>query len=71
MIFWLFSGWDQKAGLLISSSSLSSWLLRVGASKIAPHSVGLLAERRVFSFEFFESHYTTTIAILGFVEKAL
>ena len=27
------------------------------ASKIAPHSVGLLAERRVFALQFFEGHY--------------
>jgi hypothetical protein len=56
MIFWLFSGWDQKSGLLISCSSLPSWVFREEASKIAPHSVGLLAERRIFSFEFVESH---------------
>ena len=56
MIFWLFSGFDQKSGALICSSSLASWVFRVGASKIAPHSVSLLAERSVFSFQFVESH---------------
>jgi hypothetical protein len=30
--------------------------VRLGASKIAPHSVGLLAERGVFALEFVESH---------------
>jgi hypothetical protein len=49
MIFWLFSGFDQKSGALVSSSILASWVFRVEASKIAPHSVGLLAERRVLA----------------------
>ena len=38
---------------------LRVWLVRfacAGASKIAPHGVGLLAERRVFAFEFVEGH---------------
>jgi len=56
MIFWLFSGFDQKSGALVSSSILASWVFRVEASKIAPHSVGLLAERNVFSFQFVEGH---------------
>jgi hypothetical protein len=56
MIFWLFSGWDQKSGVLICSSSLPNWDFREEASKIAPHSVSLLAERCVFSFEFVERH---------------
>jgi hypothetical protein len=56
MIFWLFSGLDQKSGALVSSSILASWAFRVGASKIAPHSVGLLAERGVFALEFVEGH---------------
>jgi len=56
MIFWLFSGFDQKSGALISSSSLDSWDWRVEGSKIAPHSVSLLAERNVLSFQFFEGH---------------
>jgi hypothetical protein len=30
--------------------------LRAGASKIAPHSISLLAERRVFPLKFVESH---------------
>ena len=30
--------------------------MRAGASKIAPHSVSLLAERNVFSFQFVEGH---------------
>jgi hypothetical protein len=56
MIFWLFSGWFQKSGALIWSSVLASCARRVGASKIAPHSVSLLAERNVLSFQFFEGH---------------
>jgi hypothetical protein len=56
MIFWLVSGFDQKSGALIFSSSLSSWVLRVGTSKIAPHSVSLLAERDVFALQFVEGH---------------
>jgi len=56
MIFWLFSGFAQKSGALICSSVWASWDLRCGASKIAPHSVGLLAERNVLSFQFFEGH---------------
>jgi hypothetical protein len=56
MIFWLFSGLAQKSGALTSSSSLTSWDRRLGASKIAPHSVSLLAERGVFAFEFVEGH---------------
>jgi hypothetical protein len=58
MSFWLFSGCDQKSGALISFSDFSNCARRAGASKIAPHSVGLLAERNVFSFQFFEGHYT-------------
>jgi hypothetical protein len=56
MIFWLFSGFDQKSGALICSSVWASWDLRAGASKIAPHSVCLLAERNVLSFQFVEGH---------------
>jgi hypothetical protein len=56
MVFWLFSGLDQKSGALICSSSLASWVFRAGASKIAPHSLSLLAERGVFPFQFVESH---------------
>ncbi len=42
-------------------SALRFWLAGLscaGASKIAPHSVSLLAERNVLSFEFFEGHET-------------
>jgi hypothetical protein len=56
MIFWLFSGCDQKSGALINSSVWASWAWRAAASKIAPHSVGLLAERTVLSFQFVEGH---------------
>src|SRR5262245_16546730 len=56
MIFWLFSGLDQKSGALICSSSWLTWDFRLGASKIAPHSVGLGAERGVFAVEFVEGH---------------
>jgi len=56
MIFCDFSGWFQKSGSEICCSVLASWDFLPGASKIAPHSVGLLAERSVLSFEFFECH---------------
>jgi hypothetical protein len=56
MIFWLFSGCDQKSGAWIISSVWASWALRPAASKIAPHSVSLLAERTVLSFQFVEGH---------------
>jgi hypothetical protein len=56
MTFWLFSGFDQKSGALACSSSFSNWERRAGTSKIAPHSVGLLAERSVLSFQFVEGH---------------
>jgi len=62
MIFWLFSGFDQKSGALICCSVWASWALRAGASKIAPHSVCLLAERNVFSFQFVEGHAVTSLA---------
>jgi hypothetical protein len=51
MIFWLFSGLDQKSGAAICSSSLLSWVCLAEASKIAPHSFSLLAERLVFPGE--------------------
>jgi hypothetical protein len=54
--FWDFSGWFQKSGSEICCSVLASWVFLPGASKIAPHSVGLLAERTVLSFQFFEGH---------------
>jgi len=50
MIFWLFSGLFQKSGELIASSVLAKAAFLEGASKIAPHSVGLLAERNVLPF---------------------
>src|SRR5579875_3524582 len=56
MIFWLFSGFDQKSGACVCSSSLFSCWRRAGASKIAPHSFSLLAERSVLSFQFLERH---------------
>jgi hypothetical protein len=37
----------------------------LGASKIAPHSVRLLAERRVLPFEFFEGHTRISLAVGG------
>jgi hypothetical protein len=63
MIFWLFSGLDQKSGALIWASVWASWDFRLGASKIAPHSVSLLAERGVLAFEFFEGHLLTILAV--------
>jgi len=62
MIFWLFSGFDQKSGALVSSSILASWVFRVKASKIAPHSVSLLAERRVLALQFLECHLQISVA---------
>jgi len=56
MTFWLFSGLAQKSGALTCSSDFASCDFRLGASKIAPHGVGLLAERGVLTFEFFEGH---------------
>jgi hypothetical protein len=56
MTFWLFSGWLQKSGSEICSSSLARAFLFVGASKIAPHSFSLLAELGVLSFQFVEGH---------------
>ena len=64
MIFWLFSGFDQKSGALICSSSLANCARRAGASKIAPHSVSLLAERNVFSFQFVEGHSATSLPVV-------
>jgi hypothetical protein len=63
MIFWLFSGFCQKSGALICASVWASWDFLPGASKIAPHSVSLLAERRVLAFEFVESHYVVSVAM--------
>jgi len=56
IIFWLFSGLDQKSGSAISFSSSWSSIFLAGASKIAPHRLGLLAERGVVALEFFEGH---------------
>jgi hypothetical protein len=52
----------------MTSSSLSSCDFRVGASKIAPHSVGLLAERNVLSFQFVEGHGSVSILASGKIE---
>jgi hypothetical protein len=56
--FWLFSGSFQKSGSLICCSNFESWRCLAGASKIAPHGEGLLAERNVLSFQFVECHIT-------------
>src|SRR5258708_31061344 len=56
MIFCDFSGWFQKSGSEICCSVLASSAFLPGASKIAPHSVGLLAERSVLSFQLFKCH---------------
>jgi len=56
MIFWLFSGFDQKSGAWVCCSRLFSCSRRAEASKIAPHSVSLLAERGVLPLEFVEGH---------------
>ena len=55
-----FFGLDQKSGAVICSSILASWVFCAGASKIAPHSVSLLAERNVLSFQFFEGHLVSS-----------
>jgi hypothetical protein len=62
MTSWLFSGWFQKSGSEICCSVVANSARLAGASKIAPHSVGLLAERNVFSFQFFQSHRGTILA---------
>src|SRR5258708_37482539 len=56
MIFCDFSGWFQKSGSEICCSVLASSAFLPGTSKIAPHSVGLLAERSVLSFQLFKCH---------------
>ena len=56
MTFWLFSGWFQKSGEEICSSVSASFFLCAGASKIPPHGQGLVAQRLVLTFEFFEGH---------------
>jgi len=54
MIFWAFSGcWFQKSESEICCSILANCSFLLEESKIAPHSVGLLAERGVFPFVFF------------------
>src|SRR5207253_3703688 len=45
-----------KSGSEICCSVLASWAFLAGASKIAPHSVSLLAERSVLSFQLLEGH---------------
>src|SRR5688572_18038685 len=53
---WLFSGWFQKSGCEICSSSRWSSVRLEGASKIAPHSVSLLAERRILPLHLVQGH---------------
>jgi len=50
MIFWLFSGWLQKSGAPICSSTFCSLDFRVGESKIPPHGQGLFAEGVILPF---------------------
>jgi hypothetical protein len=52
MSFWLRSESFQKSGEAISSSDLASSARFLAASKIAPHSDGLLAERLVLPRKF-------------------
>ena len=52
-----------------SLSSLLKWFCLEGAPKIAPHSVSLLAERRIFPFEFVERHFD--IGDVNFFKAAL
>jgi hypothetical protein len=56
MIFWLLSGWLQKSGWAICSSSLPSFCFWAGASKIPPHGQRLFAEGEIFAVEFFYGH---------------
>src|SRR5579862_8223691 len=70
MSLWLFSGLDQKSGALVCSSILASWDFRAEASKIAPHSVSLLAERSVLSFQFVEGHFTSSLAVSTLIRIA-
>jgi hypothetical protein len=53
MTFWLVSGEFQKSGEEMTASSSFSFCCLPGASKIAPHSVSLLPERNVLSFQLF------------------
>ena len=58
IIFWVLSeGWLQKSESEICCSILASCAFFPEGSKIAPHSVGLLAERSVLSFQFFAYHH--------------
>jgi hypothetical protein len=52
MIRWLRSESFQKSGAAIRSSDLERSSFLLAASKIAPHSDGLLAERLVLPREF-------------------
>jgi len=66
MAFWLCSGWLQKSGSEISSSSFESWRCLAGASKIAPHGESLLAERVVFSFQFVDGHKSCQLSAVSY-----
>jgi hypothetical protein len=56
MMRWLRSESFQKSGAEIRSSDLERSSFLLAASKIAPHSDGLLAERFVLPGEFVERH---------------
>src|SRR5258708_33089029 len=66
MIFCDFSGWFQKSGSEICCSVLANSAFLPGASKIAPHSVGLLAERSVLSFQLFKCHVASSYQAVQF-----
>ena len=62
MTFWLFSGWDQKSGAEICSSSLASlsfcaWRVKDSSARRQP-----VGGAEVFAFQFFESHSKISVA---------
>jgi hypothetical protein len=49
-------GWLQNSGAVTLASIVASSDLFLETSKIAPHSLGLLAERGVLFFQVFDYH---------------
>jgi hypothetical protein len=49
MIFWLFSGCDQKSGWAICASVSASFFFCAGASKIPPEGQSLFAEGQILA----------------------
>jgi hypothetical protein len=71
MTSWDFSGLFQKSGSEITFSSSSNWAFLRGASKIAPHRFGLLAELIVLPLDFFEGHKLPVYFELGGMETGV